>query len=194
MHAPIPGKSNTRFQNESFVRDACHTDDGKWAQIASQRRASAQKVQSLEVQALDREALRLKNEAALIEAKARILEFEQAEESFAEAAEGARDELRHLEALLAEIEPKRKYADLSDIEAAEATQLDEWAEDLKFTAECMIFGTRIGIAHDYFKVMRNHPRFHSDILPHLAAIVRAIETAHGQISSVMPKALEGPKA
>jgi hypothetical protein len=206
MHTPISGKSNTRFQQEAFVGGSCHTPDGAWAALYSQRQSAAAKVASLEPQRYRRAAERIeivkklksKSKAVRLKARASAIEWNAQIEVRRVAAQGARDELRHLDELLAQLEPQRKYAHLSPLEANEANQPEEWCEDLKFTAENMMLGSRLGISHDYLKVMRMHPNFTDSILPHILKICQAFEK-RAPIGEILVKGprnflLEGPAA
>jgi hypothetical protein len=71
---------------------------------------------------------------------------------------------------MAELEPFRKYAHLSILEATEASQRDEWLEELKTRAENFLV-TQGTIPHDHLNTMRCHPDFKTHLVPHVSNLM-----------------------
>jgi len=62
------------------------------------------------------------------------------------------------------LQPFRKYAHLSDSQAHEAAQFEEWKLQLIHTAQNHLLSTS-NIPHDHWGTMRMHPAFEDEILP-----------------------------
>ena len=169
-----PHRTNSDFQIRHFLAGSCHTADGAWALLYSERIALEDKLRHSEAQRLRREAKIAKARHKLksvvdydvLEARADIVEAEADLGTWFMNVEAAKAELATIVALMAEIEPHRKYAHLPFLKANEAAQQEEWKLELMYRAEnfLMTSGT---IPHDHFARMREHPQFHTDILPHV---------------------------
>jgi hypothetical protein len=74
-----------------------------------------------------------------------------------------------------ELEPQRKYKHLTDQEAHEAMQREEWCHELMNRAENFLVSQGT-IPHDHLEAMRNHPDFSTQILPHIVNTYAKIES------------------
>lgn len=181
MHSSIH-TSNSDFQNRYFAAGGCRTDDGAWAYIYAQRLQALLKIESMKAQALRRQAEEIEVEEGLnrventkaeqLRAQARAIEFRATSGKWELDFQGAQRELANLDRLMAEYEPKRKYAHLPILEAIEAAQSDEWEEELKFAAENDILARIYGVAPNTIRTARWHPNWKTSIEPHLQAILQ----------------------
>jgi hypothetical protein len=203
MHA-APYRRNADFILRYYIAGDCHTPDGKWIALAAELPNAKARVAALEAQAFDRDSkarklARRRFFAVTRNGKGRtdalIREHEASGEEWSLTLQGARDELKTIQTLMAEIEPDRKYAHLSILEASAASHSDEQLGRLQREAENRIIGARLGIAHDYLQVMRSHPRFHTDILPRIGLVMQGMaqNKAPDALFASIPR-IEGPVA
>jgi hypothetical protein len=108
--------------------------------------------------------LKSEDEAERLEAEVDILEIKTNEEILNKNINAAREELKFIEDCIKKIQPYRKFSHLLDSEAHEAAQHDEWKYELEYRAINFLL-TAGTIPHDHFASMRQHPEFHSYILP-----------------------------
>jgi hypothetical protein len=171
-------RSNSDFQLRYFIAGSCYTPDGAWALLYAQRTSARSKVLDAEARALERVADGLEKDAALagaltdietLRARAAKMRFDAELDNFILSRQGAEAELRTIETLMSELEPKRLFAHLPDLEAIEAAQREEWRLELMGRAENMVYGQK-SIPYDHLHVMRMHPDFESKIMPHLHKI------------------------
>ena len=192
MHS-IPNKQNSRFQTAYFLAGSCHTADGAYALLCSQRegretalgeaKASAvrAKIKVLKANKL----LASEEEEDRLEGEAMLLEMEAHKDSIARCLAGAEDELAHINALIAELQPYRKFSHLPDAEAHDAAQYDEWKMELIRRAENFLL-TDGRIPSDQFNTMRMHPAFISDILPAIEHTKLALQS-HDQVMQLLQR-------
>jgi hypothetical protein len=126
------------------------------------------------------------DEIEVLNAKADLAELQAMEETFVNTLIAAEEELRFIEECISKLQPYRKYSNLSDPEAHEAAQQEEWLQELIFRAQNYLLTT--GTVHvDHFSTMRMHPEFSSRILP-------AIKETKGHIEAETIEQLFAPKA
>ena len=171
-----PHRNNSDFQLRYFLAGSCHTPDGAWMLMFQHKTDIENKIKHTEAQAIRRNAARAKAVAALADLflspydramnEADIIETDAGAPIAELNLQAARAELLTIEAIMAEIEPSRKYGHLSPLEANEAAQREEWLGELKRRAENFII-TQGTIPHDHFETMRQHPDFETKIVPHI---------------------------
>lgn len=177
---------NHDFQIVHFMIGACHTPDAAWSMLHAQlderltaRAASAScalrhkaKIARVKEAAGTSESSRLEAEADLMEFEAQLVTFEK-------NLAACDAEIATLRKCIERLEPLRKYAHLTDAQAHEAAQAEEWCRELIFRAEnyLLTMGT---IPHDHFATMRMHPAFASRIAPYLQEMDNLLQTAEGR--------------
>lgn len=105
-----------------------------------------------------------------LEAEAEILEQEADAPTWELNLVAAKMELATIEGLMAELEPLRKYGHLPLLEASEASQREEWLEELKVRAENFMI-TQGTIPHDHLNTMRMHPDFKEHLAPYVQHLI-----------------------
>jgi hypothetical protein len=175
-------KHNTNFQIAHFLAGACHTPDGAYFILMDLKedRELAMKNASVVNKRNEAKVLRAKaylanpqaDEAGKLEANADIEEIINMNKEGAIAYEAALDELAFIEECIDRVKPLCKYAGkdgFSEIQAHEASQVDEWKHELIRRAENFIL-TSGTVPADEFNTMRMHPLFKKDILPRIKEV------------------------
>lgn len=179
MHS-IPNKRNSKFQTLHFLVGNCHTPDAAYALLCSQREERETAIANVEASKLKSQAKVLKAQAkvesgdpiAKLEGQAKLAEMKAFEGMEKRNIEGAIDELEFINTLIAKLQPARKFSHLSDMDAHEAAQADEWCGELMSRAENnLLMGGQIPPAE--FKTMRAHPHFTTRIMPYITQIKKA---------------------
>lgn len=192
MHS-IPNKQNSRFQTAYFLAGSCHTADGAYALLCSQKESREIALGEAKANALRLKIKVLKANKLIasdieedqLEGQAMLLEMEAHKDSLAKCLAGAEDELAHINALIDELQPFRKFSHLPDSEAHDAAQYDEWKLELIHRAENFLL-TNGHIPHDQFSTMRMHPEFASSILPAIESTKVAMND-HSQVMQLLQK-------
>lgn len=174
-------RQNTNFQIAYFIAGSCHTPDAAYFALKNAHYERSQAVAQIPANDLRMQAKRLEIERKLasedqvdqLNAKADLLQYDIDKENFDKLTSSAKSEVEFIEECLRRIEPLRKYGHLSDIEAAEACQAEEWLLELERRAENYLLTTGT-IPHDHFNTMRQHPNFKTHLLPHINNIHHAI--------------------
>ena len=178
-----PHRNNSDFQLRYFLAGSCHTPDGAYILLYSQKIDMEAKVKHQSAQAMRREAKLLEIEEILNHpASTKIQKLN----ALADKAEidanlpiwemnktAAEQELATIVKLMDELEPLRKYSHLDILEASEATQREEWLGELKHRAENFLL-TQGTIPADQLETMRTHPDFETSIVPHVQQLTRNI--------------------
>lgn len=167
-------RRNHNFQIENFLAGSCHTPDGAYALLCDLRDDRKDSLAQAEVGALRTKAKIIRAERSLdsldeaerLEAQADIEEIKAHEETLQKNIEAARAELKFINECIEKVQPHRRFSHLSDPEAHEAAQHDEWRHELEYRAVNFLL-TAGTIPHDHFASMRQHPDFHEHILPHI---------------------------
>ena len=171
MHAKT-NRQNHDFQILHFLIGSCHTPDGAYALLCDLRddRADALKqaaAADLREKAKIIRAQRLltsEDESERLEGQADLVEIEAFSETLNKNTAAARAELSFIESCMSYLQPLRRFAHLSDAEAHEACQREEWRLELVARAENYLL-TAGTIPADHLATMRQHPDFASSILP-----------------------------
>jgi hypothetical protein len=174
-----PHRNNSDFQLKYFLAGSCTTPDGAWCLLYGQMIDREQVVNDIEAHTIKRQVKKLKAQKVIdsetsdaiekLEAQAELIELKNGQYIFDMNAEAARQELATIKKLMAEIEPFRKYAHLSVLEASEASQQEEWLGELKLRAENFLM-TQGSIPHDHLNTMRCHPDFKMELVPYIQNI------------------------
>lgn len=187
-------KNNSDFQTAYFIAGSCHTADTAYIALLNQAEERRRALEAADVSEIKAKAalIRIKrkltsdDEAERLDGEAEMLEYEQGQSYKESLLAGARSELAFIEACMAKLQPYRKYAHLSDIEAADASQEEEWALELVYRAENFMM-TQGTIPHDHFATMRKHPKFASMILPKIEQLHLASSQPGGMLKLVLER-------
>jgi len=178
-------KQNTNFQIAYFLAGACHTPDGAYILLRELREERQAAVDNYKVQELKDKAKEIRankllqgDEAEKLEGQAELLELENNKKTGEVLYQAALDEITFIDKCLVAIEPLRVYKNLSDGEANEAAQWNEWKFELMRRAENLMLTTG-GISPDQFATMRMHPDFQTEILPRINEIKKLMLTEGG---------------
>ena len=168
-----PNRLNSDFQIIHFIAGACHTPDGAYAVLCSQRENREDAINGCKAVLLRDQAKILRAEkiiqtatdqADILDAQADIVEIEATRATQERNLAGAVNELELINRLIEGLKPHRKYAALPDPEAFELAQREEWRLELIHRAENH-FLTSGGIPASELATMRIHPDFAASILP-----------------------------
>ncbi len=166
---------NHDFQLRYFLAGSCKTIDGAYCLLYSQMIDMESKLKMGEAQRIERKLDRylaymlIGTGVFILAGRKRLAELEATRYVWEMNIKGADQELNTIKALMAELEPFRKYAHMDILDANEACQREEWLLELKSRAEncLMANGT---IPPDQLETMRMHPDFVADIVPHVKQI------------------------
>lgn len=192
-------RRNHNFQIVHFLVGSKHTPDGAYSMLcdlkeeremalsvvkASSLRAKVKELAAKRKMASDDEIERLEGEADLSELESSF-KFTQRNIDAAVA------ELAFIEDCIAKIQPLRKYANVSDAEAHELAQAEEWKQELIYRIQNFLLTTGT-IPPDHFATMRQHPAFLTDLLPAIDANHKRLAngTLPASITAEKPKFLE----
>lgn len=183
-------RQNTNFQIAYFIAGSCHTPDAAYFALKNAHMERSQAVKIIPATELRLKAKRIEIERQLasedeverIKGEADLLQWTVDCELQDQMAASARAEVEFIEECIRRIEPLRKYSAMSDIEAVEACQAEEWLLELERRAENYLITTG-SIPHDHFNTMRQHPGFKTHLLPHINTIHTAI--ANGEAPKIL---------
>lgn len=171
---------NSNFQIKHFIVGTCHTVDEAYRQLYQLWEDRDVAIRNAESSALRAKAKLLKaqqvldssttDEIAKLEAEADIVEFNAFKDQSVSVLKQAIAERDYIKSLMDEVEPHRKYSHLSLEEAFQATQEEEWFEELKWRAENFL-ASQGNIPHDHLATMRLHPAWETQLLPYVAFLI-----------------------
>lgn len=175
-------RQNHNFQLLYFLAGSCHTPDAAYALLSDQKDDRVSAINSYNVSKIKEKAkiiragklLQSQDIADQLDAEAELLEISNNAASSLVLFEAAKDELAYINELMSKIHPKRKYKQLTDAEACQAMQQEEWKLELIHRAENSLLTTGT-ISPDHFATMRMHPEFDSNILPAIKEIQNAMK-------------------
>ena len=167
----------------------CHTADIAWCLMYEQRLDIKLKLEATKAKVFRRQAkkaeieksLQSEDEATRLNAEADLIEWESSEGLLEMALKGAEQELATIESIMAELEPRRKYAHLSVLEASQAAQREEWCLEFKRRTENYLLSVGT-IPEDQLNAMRNHPDFEAEIVPHVQQVMHQISAAKDKLA------------
>jgi alpha-ketoglutarate-dependent taurine dioxygenase len=179
-------RQNTDFQIAYFIAGNCHTPDAAYFALRNLENERQRAVDSLPIAHIKQEILRRRAEQKSaspdpieqLEGQADMIAYENDLKFSKDLEAGARAELNFIRECIRRVEPLRKYSHLSDVEAAEACQAEEWGLELRRRAENYLL-TSGTIPHDHFNTMRNHPDFETQLLPHIERIHQTLQLPDG---------------
>ena len=183
-------RQNTNFQIAYFIAGSCHTPDAAYFALKNAHYERSQAVVLIPASELRLKAKRIEIERQLVsndpveqlKGQAELIHYEVDKANFDQLSASAKSEVDFIEECIRRIEPLRKYSHLSDIEAAEACQAEEWLLELQRRAENYLLTTGT-IPHDHFNTMRQHPGFKNHLLPHINNLHIAI--ANGESPKIL---------
>lgn len=171
MHAKN-NRVNKDFQIAYFLAGSCHTPDGAYSLLKDLQEDREMALSQLEAGELKEKAAILSaqrkidsgDEILALEGEAELIEIKNGKKFAERNIEAAKRELEFINKCIDKLQPHRRYSHLSDPEAHEAAQAEEWK--LEFINRCenslITTGT---IPADQLTAMRQHPDFMGDILP-----------------------------
>jgi len=179
-------RNNTNFQIAYFIAGNYHTPDAAYFALRNLQTERQRAVDSIPIVEIKWRAARMRLQERLqsaveyerLEAQGELQELEIEIKNYQPLADSARAELQFITDCIAKIQPLRKYSHLSDAEAAEACQAEEWGLELQRRAENYLL-TSGTIPHDHFNTMRLHPAFETQLLPHIERIHHALQLPDG---------------
>jgi len=130
---------------------------------ASKLRSEAKRKRAQHI--IDSEA----NEVEKLEAQADLVELVAFEDQGKAVLEAAIKERDYIQSLIDKIQPYRKFPHLSDYDAAQAAQSEEWKLELIWRAENFLASTG-SIPSDHLSTMRLHSAWEQEILPAIQKI------------------------
>jgi hypothetical protein len=191
MHS-APHRNNSDFQLRHFIAGSCYTADAAWNVMYEQKLDIEHKIAHTKANLLRREAAKIElqeksnhisNRADQLRYDAELLEFQSSEGLIELALAGAEKELNTIKQIMDELEPLRKYSNLPLLEATEASQREEWLEELKHRAENFLL-TQGTIPQDQIEAMRKHPDFKTGIIPHIKKTILLIENSQDKSNTI----------
>lgn len=179
-------KQNTNFQIAYYLLGSCHTPDAAYSLAKDLREERQAAVDNYAVQQLKNKAKAARanklilsdDEAERLEGQAELLELNNNKKTGEILYKVTCDEIIFIDKCIDALQPFRQFKHLSDSEANEAVQYEEWKLELIYRAENMML-TAGGISPDQFVTMRQHPAFHSDILPRINEMQQLMLTKEG---------------
>jgi hypothetical protein len=179
-------RNNTNFQIAYFIAGSCHTADAAYITLINQRNERQRALDQVAVSQLKQQAHKLRCErkiaskdlAESLEGQAELLELTQDMAQHIQLVQAAQAELDFINLCIERIQPLRKYIDMSDAEASEACQAEEWARELQYRAENYML-TQGTIPADHFATMRQHPQFNTLLLPRIEQLQLGLAQPQG---------------
>jgi hypothetical protein len=184
-------RQNHDFQIAYFLAGACHTPDAAYSllcDLRDDREDALKNVKAVELR-MKAKSIRAKrkieseDEAERLEGEADLSEIEASLETGQKNIDAAQAELATILACIEKVQPLRKFSHLSDAEAHEAAQAEEWKLQLIHTAHNHLLMTGT-VPADHFATMRMHPAFKSEIIPAISDMHRQIMNAQGDLAKV----------
>lgn len=195
------GRQNHDFQIAFFLVGSCHTADAAYALLKDQWEDRNNALNLFKGSKLREEAKVLKargviemfkdylpgreaemdvgQQCALLEAQADLADIEALAATTQRNLEAAEQERDFLQKCIDRLQPHRKFAHLTDAEAAQATQRDEWCLELMHRAENYLI-TAGTIPHDHYATMRMHPDFDTVIHPYTQNVQMLLQHKRGE--------------
>lgn len=175
---------NKNFQIAYFLAGSCHTPDGAYSLLKDLQEDREIALSQLEAGELRKQAKIIKAQRMIdtgepdlvLEGQADLAEIKNSEKFSERNIKAAYEELDFINQCIEKIQPHRQFKELSDPEAHEAAQFDEWKLELIDRAEnyLLTVGT---IPTDHFTTMRQHPAFATEILPAINYARKLITTS-----------------
>jgi len=191
-------RKHSSFALKNFLAGGCYTPDAAYCLLYAQREQIEMDVEAGRAAILKQKADVLeykmnidpminrrntddwttKDEIEYLRLEAEQIRAEALVPNFEKNYEGARRELKELDAILEAIKPQCKYWNEDILQMEQDMQSDEWREELKGRAENMMLANQLGIGYDHLQTMRQHPDFEQYILPHIKNVRAGIALGH----------------
>jgi hypothetical protein len=202
MHAKN-NRQNKDFQIAYFLAGSCHTYDGAYSLLKDLQEDREMALAQLESADLRTQAQKLKaqrlinssDEVDVLEGKAILADIKNNKKFTKRNTVAAKKELEFINKCIEKIQPLRKFSNLTDPEAHEAAQFDEWKLELIHRAENYLL-TSGHIPSDHFTTMRQHPAFKTEILPaieEISSILKNEKSLPGTLDKLDSQRLDLPK-
>jgi len=184
---------NHDFQIAYFLAGSCHTPDAAYSLLKDLQEEREMALAQIEGNELRAKAKILRAEkmidsddpATVLEGKAELVDMKNNEDFLRRNIEAAKRELDFIQKCIDRLQPYRKYSHLSDHEAHEAIQMEEWKFELVKRAENSLLASG-SISTDLLQTMRQHPQFQSDILPAIENI-KLVMTTNDNFLNIVEK-------
>jgi hypothetical protein len=179
-------KQNTNFQIAYFLAGSCHTPDAAYALLLDLREERQAAVDNYHVCQIRDAAKELKakkllestDEVDKLNGEADMLELSNNRRTSLVLFKAASEEIEFINRCIAALQPLRRYAHLSDQEANEAVQDQEWKLELLHRAENALITTG-NVPVDHFATMRMHPAFQAEIMPRIKEMTAMLQSREG---------------
>lgn len=176
-------RQNHNFQIKYFLAGSCFTADAAYFLLQDLKEERQSAIEHYHVSKIREKAKMLQikilqeseSEVDRINAEADLLELENNKKTGEILYQAALDELNYINDCLSKINKFRKYKHLSDSEACQAMQQEEWKYELIHRAENSLLTTGT-ISPDQFVTMRMHPEFKSEIFPAIQQIQEGMQS------------------
>lgn len=194
MHAKN-NRVNHDFQIVHFLVGSCHTPDGAYALLCDLREDREMALATVKASSLREQAKRIKaqrlaesaDEADRLLGQADLAEIDAFSELNARNVAAAEAELSTIVKCIELIQPLRKFSHLSDEDAHEAAQCEEWKLELIHRAENQML-TAGSVSPADFAVMRQHPAFNTEIFPAILHIQHVLKNPNDAKQYLQDKA------
>lgn len=178
---------NHDFQIAYFLAGSCHTPDGAYSLLCDLLEERTNALKASKAYRLREKAKRIRaatlidlgDEAQQLEALADVAELDALLETSQKNIAACEAEIETLQKCIDRLQPLRRFAHLSDPEAHEAAQHDEWRLELVNRARNQLISTGT-IDPEHLNTMRMHPAFRSEILPAIETMVAGMTKPEGR--------------
>lgn len=187
-------RQNNNFQIAYFIAGSCFTPDAAYFALMNQRDDRRRALQHQAVEAKRNQAKKLQaqkdilsdDEIKQLQGQADLEELQNHSQDSEDLAQSCREELAFIDLCIERITPLRQYAHMSDNDAAEACQREEFAREFQFRIENFM-ATSGAIPHNELAVMRQHPDFDRVLLPHINHVSQLLQSPGGA-QQLLPQA------
>ena len=179
---------NSDFQIMYFLVGSCHTADAAYFLLLDLKENREMAVEAYQVSLLKNKAKRLRleerlslfyqNEADYLEDLAALKELDYNEPRSQLLYQETLNELKFINNCIEKVNNKRKLKHLSNSEAAQEMQREEWKLELLKRAQNSLLTTGT-IPTDQFDTMRMHPDFIEQIFPSIEKMRQQLSTKEG---------------
>jgi len=179
-------RTNSNFQLAYFIAGKCYTADAAYIALLNQRDDRVMALNHARVQAMKQQAriqriqqdMLTADAIAQLELRADLLEIELAQPMTDQLVTAAQDELAFIDLCIERVQPLRQYAHMSDADAAEACQREEFRLEFQHRIENYMITTG-QIPANEFESMRRHPDFTTCLLPHIHTVQEQLISTGG---------------
>jgi hypothetical protein len=187
-------RQNNNFQIAYFIAGSCFTPDAAYFALLNQRDDRRRALEHSQVEELRALAKKQRIDLCLfsedpieaLEAQADLQEWMNQRSDARDLQQSCEEELAFIDLCIDRIKPLRQYAHLSDNEAAEACQREEFAKEFQYRIENFL-ATSGAIPHNELAVMRQHPDFNRLLLPHINHVSQLLQSPGGA-QQLLPQA------